>query len=103
MKLLWIFLLIGFNTFGQTNYNTILNTKYDSLPPIDLHYKRSQQLSTAATLLHAAATVSLAAMYFIKPNPKGFIIPGSFVVCSVTLHILSSNEFKKSKNYLETE
>ena len=104
MKLSLItFLFCSSNLFGQTNYNTILNTKKDSLPPIDLHLKKSEQLLTAATILHASAAISTSILYFVNPNPKAFFIPAGMCVGSFTLHILSSKEFKKSKNYLESE
>jgi hypothetical protein len=105
MKILSIILLlISTNLFAQTNYNTILNTKKDSLPEIDLHLKRSEQISTAATILHVTALASLASLYYITPgNAKGFLIPAGLCVTSIGLHFWSGHEFKKSKNYLESE
>ena len=98
-------LLFLFSTdlFGQTNFKTILNTKKDSSQPIDLHLKNSERLSTSATILHASAAISTSILYFVNPNPKAFLIPASMCVGSITLHILSSKEFKKSKNYLDSE
>jgi hypothetical protein len=105
MKTLTIILfLVSFNIFGQTNYNTILNTKKDTLPEIDLHLKRSEQISKAATFLHLASLVSLASLYYITPgNAKGFFIPAGLCVTAIGFHFLSDREFKKSKNYLESE
>ena len=102
MKLIYILLFVGFNCFGQTNYNTIL--KVDSLPPIDLHYQKSERYSKTATFLHLGALVSLASLYYITPgNAKGFLIPAGFCATSIGFHFLSVSEFKKSKNYLESE
>jgi len=99
-----ILVLFTTNLFGQTNYNTILNTKKDTLPEIDLHFKRSEQISTAATFLHLASLVSLASLYYITPgNAKGFLIPAGLCATSIGLHFWSGHEFKKSKNYLESE
>ena len=99
-----ILILFTTNLFGQTNYNTILNTKKDSIQPIDLHLKRSEQISTAATILHVTALVSLASLYYITPgNAKGFFIPAGLCATSIGLHFWSGHEFKKSKNYLESE
>ena len=99
-----ILILFTTNLFGQTNYNTILNTQKDSIPPIDLHLKRSEQISTAATILHVTALVSLASLYYITPgNAKGFLIPAGLCATSIGLHFWSGREFKKSKNYLESE
>ena len=105
MKLLiTILLLISTNLFGQTNYNTIMYTKQDSVPPIDLHYQRSERYTTVATILHATALVSLASLYYITPgNAKGFLIPAGFLVTSIGFHYLSGREFNKSKNYLDSE
>jgi hypothetical protein len=81
-----------------------MNTKNDSLPEIDLHLKRSEQISTAATILHVTALVSLASLYYITPgNVKGFLIPAGLCATSIGLHFWSGREFKKSKNYLESE
>jgi hypothetical protein len=103
-KYLSLFLLVSTNLFGQTNYNTILNTKQDSIQPIDLHYKRSERYSATATFLHLGAFVSLASLYYITPgNAKGFLIPAGFCATSIGFHFLSVREFKKSKNYLESE
>ena len=99
-----ILLLFTTNLFGQTNYNTILNTKKDTLPEIDLHLKRSEQISKVATILHLTALVSLASLYYITPgNAKGFLIPAGLCATSIGLHFWSGHEFKKSKNYLESE
>jgi hypothetical protein len=99
-----ILLFVSINTFGQTNYNTILNTKKDSLPEIDLHFKKSEKLSTVATLLHFAGLVSLTTFYYIAPTkPIGFILPASLCATSIGFHFWSDREFKKSKNYLESE
>ena len=99
-----ILILFTTNLFGQTNYNTILNTKKDTLPEIDLHLKRSEQISTAATIFHVTALVSLASLYYITPgNAKGFLIPAGLCATSIGLHFWSGHEFKKSKNYLESE
>ena len=99
-----ILILFTTNLFGQTNYNTILNTQKDSIPPIDLHLKRSEQISKVATILHFTALVSLASLYYITPgNAKGFLIPAGLCVTSIGLHFWSGREFKKSKNYLESE
>jgi hypothetical protein len=99
-----ILLFVSINTFGQTNYNTILNTKKDTLPEIDLHLKKSEKFSTSATLLHFAGLVSLTTLYYLKPaSPAGFIVPASLCATSIGFHFWSSHEFKKSKIYLESE
>jgi hypothetical protein len=105
MKLLTtILFLVTTNLFAQTNYNTILNTKKDSLPEIDLHYQRYEKMQTSATILHAATIVSLTTLYYLTPNkPSMFLVPATMCTASITLHFLSGIEFKKSKNYLETE
>jgi hypothetical protein len=103
-KYLSLLLLVSTNLFGQTNYNTILNTKQDSIQPIDLHYQRSERYSTTASFLHLGALVSLASLYYITPgNANGFLIPAGFCATSIGFHFLSAREFKKSKNYLEDE
>ena len=79
-------------------------TKQDSIPPIDLHYQRSERYTTVATICHVAALVSLASLYYITPgNAIGFFIPGGLCVTAVGFHCLSDREFKKSKNYLDSE
>ena len=99
-----ILFLFTTNLFGQTNYNTIMYTKEDSIPPIDLHYQRSERYNTTATILHFAALVSLASLYYITPgNAKGFFIPTGLCVTAIGFHFLSSREFRKSKKYLESE
>jgi hypothetical protein len=99
-----ILFFISFNLFGQTNYNTILNTQKDTLPAIDLHLKKSEKLSNVATLLHFAGLVSLTTLYYIAPTkPIGFILPASLCATSIGFHFWSGHEFKKSKNYLESE
>ena len=99
-----ILILFTTNLFGQTNYNTILNTPKDSIPPIDLHYQRSERYTTTATILHLTALVSLASLYYITPgNAKGFLIPTGLCVTAIGFHFLSGREFKKSKKYLESE
>jgi hypothetical protein len=99
-----ILLLTSFNLFGQTNYNTILNSKKDSLPEIDLHLKRGEKISTVATILHVAGLVSLTSLYYIAPTkPVGFIVPAALCVTSIGCHFWSGYELKKSKNYLEEE
>ena len=99
-----ILLLFTTNLFGQTNYNTILNTQKDSIQPIDLHYQRSERYTTTATILHVTALASLASLYYITPgNAKGFFIPAGLCVTSIGLHFLAGREFKKSKKYLESE
>jgi len=99
-----ILLLISSNVFGQTNYNTIMNQKKDSIPPIDLHYQRYERYSTTATICHVTALVSLASLYYITPgNAKGFLIPTGFLVTSIGFHYLSSREYRKSKSYSESE
>ena len=80
-----------------------MNVRKDSLPKIDLHLKRYERLTTAATLLHATAAISTSILYFINPNTRAFLIPAGLCVGSFTLHILATKEFKKSKNYLESE
>ena len=105
MKTLTLILfLFTTNLFGQTNYNTIMYTKQDSIPPIDLHYQRSERYNTTATILHLTALVSLASLYYITPgNAKGFLIPTGLCVTAIGFHFLSSREFRKSKKYLESE
>ena len=105
MKLLiTILLLISTNLFGQTNYNTIMYTKQDSTPPIDLHYQKSERYNTTATILHLTTLASLASLYYITPgNAKGFFIPTGICVTAIGFHFLSVREFKKSKKYLESE
>ena len=99
-----ILLLISTNVFGQTNYNTIMNTQKDSIPPIDLHYQRSERYNTTATFLHLATIVSLTTLYYIAPTkPIGFMVPSGLCVTSIGFHFLSGREFKKSQNYLESE
>ena len=99
-----ILILFTTNLFGQTNYNTILNTPKDSIPPIDLHYQRSERYTTTATILHLTALVSLASLYYITPgNAKGFLIPTGLCVTAIGFHFLSGREFRKSKKYLESE
>lgn len=99
-----IILFMSFNLFGQTNYNTILNTKKDTLPQIDLHLKKSEQYSTIANILHASAVITLSALYYIDKRPiVMFTIPTGLVLSAFTFHIFSSVEYKKSKNYLESE
>jgi hypothetical protein len=103
-SLITILLLISTNVFGQTNYNTIMNTKKDSVQTIDLHYQKSEKYNTAATICHVAALVSLTSLYYITPgNAKGFLIPAGFLVTSIGFHYLSGREFNKSKNYLDSE
>ena len=103
-SLFTILFLISTNLFGQTNYNTIMYTKEDSIPPIDLHYQRSERYTTTATILHFTALASLASLYYITPgNAKGFFIPAGLCATSIGLHFWSGHEFKKSKNYLESE
>ena len=103
-SLITILLLISTNLFGQTNYNTIMYTKEDSIPPIDIHYQRSERYNKTATILHFTALVSLASLYYITPgNAKGFFIPAGLCVTAVGFHCLSDREFKKSKNYLDSE
>jgi hypothetical protein len=81
-----------------------MNTKKDSVPTIDLHYKKYEKYNTAATICHVAALVSLASLYYITPgNAKGFLIPAGFLVTSIGFHYLSGREFNKSKNYLDSE
>jgi hypothetical protein len=105
MKIFTIILIcISTNLFAQTNYNTILNTKKDSLPEIDLHYQRYERMQTTATILHAATIVSLTTLYYLTPSkPAMFLVPATMCNASITLHFLSGFEFKKSKNYLESE
>jgi hypothetical protein len=103
-SLITILLLVSTNLFGQTNYNTIMNTQRDSVPTIDLHYQRSERYTTTASFLHLGALVSLASLYYITPgNANGFLIPAGFCATSIGFHFLSAREFKKSKNYLEDE
>ena len=103
-SLLTILLLISTNLFGQTNYNTIMNTINDSVPQVDLHYQKSERYSTTATFLHLATLISLTSLYYIAPTkPIGFMIPAGLCVTSIGFHFLSGREFKKSKNYLESE
>ena len=103
-SLLTILLLVSTNLFGQTNYNTIMNTQKDSVQTIDLHYQRSERYNAVATILHLTALVSLASLYYITPgNAKGFFIPAGLCVTAIGFHFLSDREFKKSKNYLESE
>jgi uncharacterized membrane protein YhhN len=79
-------------------------TKQDSIPPIDLHYQKSERYSKMATICHVTALVSLASLYYITPgNAKGFLIPAGLCVTSIGLHFLSAREYRKSKNYLESE
>ena len=105
MKTLTLILfLFTTNLFGQTNYNTIMYTKQDSIPPIDLHYQRSERYNTTATILHFAALVSLASLYYITPgNAKGFFIPTGLCVTAIGFHFISASQYKKSKKYLESE
>ena len=99
-----ILFLFTTNLFGQTNYNTIMYTKQDSIPPIDLHYQRSERYNTTATILHFAALVSLASLYYITPgNAKGFFIPTGLCVTAIGFHFISASQYKKSKKYLESE
>ena len=99
-----ILFLFTTNLFGQTNYNTIMYTKEDSIPPIDLHYQRSERYNTTATILHFAALVSLASLYYITPgNAKGFFIPTGLCVTAIGFHFISASQYKKSKKYLESE
>ena len=103
-SLFTILFLISTNLFGQTNYNTIMYTKQDSIPPIDLHYQRSERYNTTATILHFAALVSLASLYYITPgNAKGFFIPTGLCVTAIGFHFISASQYKKSKKYLESE
>ena len=105
MKTLTLILfLFTTNLFCQTNYNTIMYTKQDSIPPIDLHYQRSERYTTTATILHLTALASLASLYYITPgNAKGFLIPTGLCVTAIGFHFLSGREFRKSKKYLESE
>jgi hypothetical protein len=105
MKILaTILFLVTTNLFAQTNYNTILNTKKDSLPEIDLHYQRYERMQTSATILQVATIVSLTTLYYLTPTkPSMFLVPATMCTASITLHFLSGLEFKKSKNYLESE
>ena len=102
MKLTLLLIFVTSLSFAQTNYNTILNQKKDTLPEIDLHFQRYERMQTYATILHAATIVSLTTLYYLTPGkPPMFLIPASMCTASISLHILSSREFKKSKNYLE--
>jgi hypothetical protein len=99
-----ILFLLSFNLFGQTNYNTILNTKKDTLPEIDLHFKRHERMQTYATFLHLGTIVSLTSLYYLTPNkPAMFLVPATMCTASITLHFLSGIELKKSKNYLDLD
>ena len=105
MKTLTLILfLFTTNLFGQTNYNTIMYTKQDSTPPIDLHYQRSERYTTTATILHLTALASLASLYYITPgHSNGFFIPTGLCVTAIGFHFISASQFKKSKKYLESE
>ena len=99
-----ILFLISTNLFGQTNYNTIMYTKEDSVPPIDLHYEKSERYTTVATILHFAALASLASLYYTTPgNANGFFIPTGLCVTAIGFHFISASQFRKSKKYLESE
>jgi len=79
-------------------------TKEDSIPPIDIHYQRSERYNKTATILHFTALASLASLYYITPgNANGFFIPGGLCVTAVVFHFISASQFKKSKKYLESE
>ena len=81
-----------------------MNTEKDSVATIDLHYQKSERYSTTATFLHLATLISLTSLYYIAPTkPIGFMIPAGLCVTSIGFHFLSGREFKKSKNYLESE
>ncbi len=103
MKILPILLIIvSTNLFAQTNYNTIMNTQRDSLPQVDLHFKRYERMQTYATILHAASIVSLTALYYLTPaKPAMFLVPGAICATSITFHFASSYQYKKSKKYQE--
>ena len=94
-------LFITFESFGHTNYNTLLYQKKDSISKVDLHLKRSEQLSTLSTISHTTAIVTLGAFYLTSTNPK-LLFGTAIVLCcsSITLKILSTKHLKKSKNYL---
>lgn len=99
-----ILLLFTTNLFGQTNYNTILNTKKDPIPPIDLHLKRYQRLEKTSDILGLASVITLTALYYIVPkSPAVFIAPSGLFLGSIVLSSCASNERKKSKTSFESE
>jgi hypothetical protein len=83
MKTLTIFLIIlSSSVFGQTNYNTVLNTKGDSVDTkINLRLEKSRKLDNLAHLMFAASVVSTIIIYH-TPNKhiSPFIIPASLAI-----------------------
>jgi len=83
MKTLTILLiLLSTTVFGQTNYNTILNQKKDSVDTkINLRLKKYEKLNNIAHIMFAASVVSSIIIYNI-PNKhiSPFIIPASLAI-----------------------
>jgi len=78
-----VIILILFSTeiFGQTNYNTIMAPKIDSLQKVNLRIKKKEKLETIANVMFAAGVLSTMVMYNIEPKaPMVFIVPVSLCV-----------------------
>ena len=75
-----------------------MNTKKDSVPTIDLHYKRYKRLETMSNILQLASVVSLTTLFYISNGgSEVFLIPTGIVLTSFGLSIWASKERNKSK------
>jgi hypothetical protein len=93
-----LFILISTSAFAQDQTKTILTLPKDT-SKINLHLERAKQLNTSAHLFFAAGTLSTIVLYAIdKKSPLMFIVPVSFGLTGMGLHIWSTKlEYKYSK------
>ena len=88
--LIFSLLLISQTSFGQTNYNTILAPKKDSLK-IDLKLQK-EKLDTISHLMLGASCLSTMIIYSLNPK-SGYILilPASLCIGSISTKIYSNS------------
>ena len=86
--------LLTSSVFAQTNYNTILVPKHDTIQKINLRLKKKERLETTGNILFAGGVLSTIVLYQTNPgSPWQFIAPVSLCVMGfITMGIASKYE-----------